>query len=79
MHQDYDPYEIKLAHEIADTLKDRDSIMLHLQYVRRYQEAFLRKTLAKVMSIDESKIRRTRGALYTFLINQNATYGDGGH
>jgi hypothetical protein len=79
MQQDYDPYEIKLAHEIADTLKDRDSIMLHLQYVRRYQEAFLRKTLAKVMSIDESKIKRNRAALYTFLINQGSKYGGAGH
>ena len=79
MNQDYDPYERKLANEIADTLKDRDSIAMHLLYARKYKEEFLRKILAKVMSIDESKIRRTRGALYTFLINQNATYGDGGH
>lgn len=79
MHEDYTPYEIKLAYEIADTLKDRDSITMHLKYARKYKEEFLRKVLAKVMSIDESKIKRTRGALYTFLINQNATYGDGGH
>ena len=79
MHQDYDPYEIKLAHEIADTLKDRDSIALHLQYVRRYKEEFLRKILAKVMSLDESKIKKNRAALYTFLINQSSKYGDAGH
>jgi hypothetical protein len=76
MNQNYDPYEIKLANEIADTLKDRDSVTLHLQYVRKYKEAFLRKTLAKVMSIDESKIRRNRAALYTFLINQSGSHGD---
>ncbi len=79
MHQNYDPYEIKLAHKIADTLKDRDSIALHLQYVRRYKEEFLLKTLAKVMSLDESKIRKNRAALYTFLINQASTYGDSGY
>lgn len=79
MYQDYDPYEIKLAHEIADTLKDRDSITLHLQYVRKYKEEFLRKTLMKVMSLDESKIRKNRAALYTFLINQSSKYGDAGH
>lgn len=79
MHQDYDPYEIKLAHEIAETLKDRDSIALHLQYARKYKEEFLRKTLAKVMSLDESKIRKNRAALYTFLINQSSKYGDAGH
>ena len=79
MLEDYSNYEIKLAYEIADTLKDRDSITMHLKYVRKYKEEFLRKILAKVMTIDESKIKKTRGALYTFLINQNATYGDGGH
>jgi hypothetical protein len=79
MQQDYDPYEIKLANEIADTLKDRDSITLHLQYVRKYKEEFLRKILAKVMAMDESKIRKNRAALYTFLINQSSKYGDAGH
>jgi|GEM_PF-1166648 len=79
MQQDYTSHEIKLAHEIADTLKDRDSIMLHLQYARKYQEEFLRKTLAKVMSIDESKIKRNRAALYTFLINQGSKYGGAGY
>lgn len=79
MNQDYDPYEIKLAHEIANTLGDRDSIALHLQYARKYKEEFLRKTLNKVMSLDESKIKRSRAALYTFLINQSSRYGDSGH
>ena len=79
MHSEYEPYEIKLANEIADTLKDRDSITLHLQYVRKYKEEFLRKTLAKVMSLDETKIRKNRAALYTFLINQSSKYGDVGY
>lgn len=75
----YDPHEIKLANEIAETLKDRDSIVLHLQYVRKYQEEYLRRTLAKVMSIDESKIRRSRAALYTYLISQGGQHGNAGH
>ncbi len=79
MNQNYDPYEIRLAHEIADTLKDRDSIALHLQYVRKYKEEFLRKTLAKVMAMDETKIRKSRAALYTFLINQSSKNGDSGY
>ena len=76
MNHEYDPYEIRLANEIADTLKDRDSITMHLQYVRKYKEEFLRKILGKVMSLPDDKIRRTRGALYTFLINQSTKYGD---
>lgn len=76
MKEDYSSYEIKLANEIADALKDRDSITMHLLYVRKYKEEFLRKILSKVLSIDESKIRRSRAALYTFLINQGHSHGD---
>ncbi len=79
MKMEIDPYDLELAKEIAYTLNDMDSLALHQQYVRKYQEAFLRKTLAKVMSIDQSKIKRNRAALYTYLINQNARNGDFGH
>lgn len=67
----YEPNEIKLANEIAETLKDREALPLYLQYTKKFQEAFLRKTLHRVMSIEESKIRRSRGALFTFLISQH--------
>ena len=75
----YSQQEIKLANEIAETLKDRDSIALHLKYVRKYKEEYLREILAKVMAIPEEKIRRSRAALYTFLINQAERYGRPGH
>ena len=75
MYENYEPYEIKLANEIAATLGDRDSVALHLQYARKYKEEFLRRILAKVMSLDERKIRKTRAALYVFLINQSASDG----
>ncbi len=79
MTQDYDPYERKLANEIADTLKDRDSITMHLMYVRKYQEEFLRRILNKVMALPDDKIRKSRAALYTFLINQSGSHGDSRH
>ncbi len=76
MHDTYDPYEKKLAREIAETLNDPDSLVMHLQYTRKYKEAFLRKVLAKVMAIPEHQIKKSRAALYTFLINQNGRHGD---
>ncbi len=76
MNQEYSSQEIKLANEIADVLKDWDSINLHLKYARRYKEEFLRRVLAKVMSIDERNIRKNRAALYTFLINQSHDHGN---
>lgn len=78
MNEDYSSHERKLANEIADTLKDRDSITMHLMYVRKYQEEFLRRILNKVMALPESKIRKSRAALYTFLINQGRSNGDAG-
>jgi hypothetical protein len=76
MKKIYEPYEIKLANEIADTLGDRDALPLFLQYTKKYKEEFLRKKLQKVMSIPESKIRKSRGALFTFLINQHERGND---
>ena len=79
MYSNYTPQEIKLANEIAETLKDRDSLALHLQYVRKYKEEFLRRILSKVMALPEHKIRSTRAALYVFLINQSSSHGDSRH
>ena len=69
--QHYEPHEVKLANEIAETLKDKDALPLFLAYVRKYKEDHLRRILAKVMSIPEASIRKSRGALFTFLVNQH--------
>lgn len=71
--QHYEPHEVKLANEIAETLKDRDALPLFLTYTRKYQESHLRRILVKVMSIPENSIRKSRGALFTFLINQHGS------
>jgi hypothetical protein len=60
--------ESQLAYELASTLEDLNSLQLYLQFAQKYKEEHLRSTLEKVMSIDESKIKRTRGALFTYLI-----------
>jgi len=74
MKNNYQPHEIKLANEIAETLKDRDALPYYLTLTRKYHEDYLREVLAKVMTIDETQIRKTRGALFTFLVNQK--YGN---
>lgn len=73
MHTTYEPHELKLAQEIAAALNDRDSLTLHLQYVRRYEESFLRTILTKVLSIPPEQIKRSRAALYVFLVNRNSS------
>lgn len=64
-----------LAYEIAKALNDHDALPLYKSYVERYSPQFLRDTLNKVMSIPEHKIRRTRGALFTFLVQNNGRRG----
>jgi len=63
--------EEKLAREIADALDDNESLTMHIAFSEKYSEGFLRKTLQRVLSIPEAQIRKTRGALYTFLVTQN--------
>lgn len=66
---------IKLAQEIADVLNDPDALPLYEKYTRQFSEEFLRKTLKKVLSIPEEKIKRTRGALFTYLVNNRMNNG----
>lgn len=61
----------KLAREIAQTLNDIDAIALHEKFVRKYSEDYLRRILNRVMSLPESSIRKSRGALYTSLVQKN--------
>lgn len=61
-----------LAYELADALNDHESLALYISFTQKYQEDFLRKILAKVMSIPDKKIRRTRGALFTYLVLHHA-------
>jgi len=79
MNTTYTPQEIQLANEIADTLNDRDSLQYHLQNARKLKEEFQRRILMKVMSLPESKIRKSRAALYTFLISQGSNHGNSRH
>jgi len=69
--EQYTDNEIKLAREIAYTLHDEDSIILFLQFARKYTETHIREVLQKVMAIDESKIKKNRAALFTYLMKQN--------
>ena len=72
----YSPIEIQLAHEIADRLNDPEALSLYLSFTQQIDHEKLREILNKVCSIPEKEIRRTRGALFTFLVNQYKRYGN---
>lgn len=61
----------KLAHEIASSLEDMEALALYDAFTKKYSEAFLRKILLRVLSVPDHKIKRTRGALFTFLVQQH--------
>ncbi len=75
MRKNYLPHEILLANELAETLQDLKSLSFYLSLTKRHSEAFLRETLATVMGVDESKIWKSRGALFNRLVNPKQ-YGD---
>ncbi len=73
----YSPTEIQLAHEIADRLNDPEAMSLYLSYTQQFPHEKLKEILNKVCSIPDRNIRRTRGALFTFLVGQYRQYGNG--
>lgn len=62
----------QLAHEIAEALNDLEALPLYESYAKRFPEEDLRKLLVRVLSIPQDKIKRTRGALFTYLVGQYA-------
>lgn len=61
----------KLAQEIASALNDMEALPCYVSFTQKYSETFLRKILLRVLSVPDHKIRRTRGALFTYLVQQN--------
>lgn len=66
----YTPDVIAFANEIAEKLNDKQSINTYLKIAERYKEEHIRRILDKVLSIPPNEIRKTPGALFTFLIMQ---------
>lgn len=58
----------KLAVEIAHALEDMDSLQSHRKMVSMYSEKYLREKLTKALTLPAHKIRKSRGALYTSLV-----------
>lgn len=67
----YTPEVISLANEVAEKLNDVASINAYLRLCEKYKEEHIRRILDKVLSIPISQIRKTPGALFTFLVAQH--------
>lgn len=61
-----------LAFDLAEALDDRKSLSVYLSYARRYPESILRRILGDVKEIPISEIKKSRAALFSFLIKKYA-------
>lgn len=57
-----------LIQEIAEVLEDRDRMSLYQRYVDTYPEQIIRKVLSEVKHTPQYKIKKSRGALFTYLL-----------
>jgi hypothetical protein len=64
--------EHHLALEVARSLDDLENLALYLSYCRRFPESLIRDTLRIVQGIPAHKIRKSRGALFNYLIQKHA-------
>lgn len=61
-----------LAKDIAIVLNDYHALPLYLSYSKKYPESLLRKILGEVREIPQSKIKKSRGALFNHIIKKYA-------
>lgn len=60
-----------LARDLARELNDAINLGFYLSVVKRYPEYLLRKTLSQVKQIPKSKIKKSKGALFNYLIQKH--------
>lgn len=72
--KEYHPDQMRVAHELANTLQDTKSLKYYLSLTRRLSERALKETLAEVMAKDEKEIWKSRAAYFVYLINHK--YGN---
>ncbi len=62
----------RLALDLAKALNDPKGLALYISYSNKYPENLLRKTLGVVNKIPDEKIKKSRGALFNYLIQKHA-------
>jgi hypothetical protein len=60
-----------LAVELATTLGDTRNFACYLSLTKRFQEAYLRQALGLVMQVPKERIRKSRGALFVYLVSHS--------
>ena len=71
--------EKSFAQELALSLNDHESLSLYESYARRYSESLLQKILEEVLQVPIERIRKSRGALFTYLLKKYAHNSHNNH
>lgn len=64
-----------LAGDLADGLDDKLNFAFYLSVARKYPEEFLRKIYSHVRGIPSNKIKKSRGALFNYLVQKYENRG----
>lgn len=65
-----------LALDICQALDDSDNLPLYLSYVRKYSPKIIQRAFNAARELPANKIRKTRGALFTYLVKYYAEEQD---
>ena len=65
-----------LAHDLAEALNDQTHYTIYLSYAKQYSESFLRRVLAETKMTPDTKIRKSRSALFNYLVYHYAGQGN---
>lgn len=60
----------ELAHKIAKSLKEEKDIKLYLYIVKHYKESAIRRAFQETMLVPDEKIKKTRSALFFYLLKK---------
>ncbi|HZS04840.1 MAG TPA: hypothetical protein VFD58_08390 [Blastocatellia bacterium] len=58
------------ARMIADAFGDRAQLSLYVNYCRKYPLSLIYRAFAEAQSVPEASIRKSRAAIFFFLINR---------
>lgn len=65
-----------LARDLAEGLNDKASLGFYLSVCRKYPGSFLRKIYSQVKEIPANKIKKSKGALFNYLVQKYEKGGE---
>lgn len=65
--------KLELATYLARELGDEENLACYVALTSRYSRDYLEDTLAQVKSVPEEQIRKSRGALYVYLLKYKSS------